>query len=95
MTCNNIDRIDVSIKDRPSRMKFVREITGPSYKKRLEILEGNGDLAELTEGMTTDKVFFANSLQTKYSSDEIMKKIAKAEEALVSNVVKIGDEEKS
>jgi predicted AAA+ superfamily ATPase len=95
MTCNNIDRIDVSIKDRPSRMKFVREITGPSYKKRLEILEGNDELAELTEGMTTDKVFFANSLQTKYSSSEIMQKIAKAEEALISNVVKVEDEEKS
>lgn len=82
MTCNNIDNIDVSIKDRPSRMKFVREITGPSYKKRLEILEGNEELAELTEGMTTDKVFFAKSLSNKYTNQEILEKIQTSELAL-------------
>ena len=82
MTCNNIDNIDVSIKDRPSRMKFVREITGPSYKKRLEILEGNDELAELTEGMTTDKVFFAKSLSNKYTNQEIIEKIQTSELAL-------------
>lgn len=82
MTCNNIDNIDVSIKDRPSRMKFVREITGPSYKKRLEILEGNDELAELTEGMTTDKVFFAKSLSNKYTNQEILEKIQTSELAL-------------
>jgi len=94
MTCNNIDRIDVSIKDRPSRMKFVREITGPSYKKRLEILEGNDELAERTEGMTTDKVFFAKSLLNKYSAEEIMQKISKAEEALITKEKKLENETK-
>lgn len=94
MTCNNIDKIDVSIKDRPSRMKFVREITGPSYRKRLEILDGNDELAELTNGMTTDKVFFAKSLQNKYSAEEIMQKISKAEEALVNKENKIENETK-
>jgi len=96
MTCNDIDKIDLSIKDRPSRMKFVREITGPSYQKRLEILEGNDELAELTEGMTTDKVFFAKSLKDKYSPEEIMQKISTAEEALVDNKDKeeIKDENK-
>jgi SpoVK/Ycf46/Vps4 family AAA+-type ATPase len=82
MTCNNIDNIDLSIKDRPSRMKFVREITGPSYQKRLEILKGNDELAELTEGMTTDKVFFAKSLSDNYTNQEIMAKIQNSERAL-------------
>jgi hypothetical protein len=94
MTCNNIDRIDVSIKDRPSRMKFVREVTGPSYQKRLEILEGHNELAELTEGMTTDKVFFAKSLQNKYSAEEIIQKISKAEEALITKEKKLENETK-
>lgn len=75
MTCNDIDKIDSAIKDRPSRMKFVREITGPNLAKRLEILDGDIELAELTEGMTTDKVFFAKSLINKYKNDEIMLKL--------------------
>jgi hypothetical protein len=75
MTCNDIDKIDVSLKERPSRFKFVREITGPSYAKRLEILDGNIELAELTEGMTTDRVFFAKSISDKYENSEIIEKI--------------------
>jgi hypothetical protein len=75
MTCNDIEKIDDSLKDRPSRLKFVREITGPSYVKRLEILDGDLELAELTEGMTTDKVFFAKSIAGKYSNEEIMIKL--------------------
>lgn len=75
MTCNDIDKIDDSLKDRPSRFKFVREITGPSYVKRLEILDGDIELAELTEGMTTDKVFFAKSMSGKYTNNEILEKI--------------------
>jgi len=63
------------LKDRPSRFKFVREITGPSYAKRLEILDGDIELAELTEGLTTDKVFFAKSMAGLYSNDEILDKI--------------------
>jgi hypothetical protein len=71
MTCNNIENIDDSIKRRPSRMKFVREITAPSFKKRLEILN-NFELSEFTDGMTLDKVFFAKSLIGKYSNEEII-----------------------
>lgn len=75
MTCNDINKIDNAIKDRPSRMKFVREITGPNFAKRLDILDGNVELAELTEGLTTDKVFFAKSIDGKYENNEIMTKI--------------------
>jgi hypothetical protein len=75
MTCNDIDKIDDSLKDRPSRFKFVREITGPSYAKRLEILDGDIELAELTEGFTTDKVFFVKSIAGKYTNKEILEKV--------------------
>ncbi len=75
MTCNDIEKIDDSLKDRPSRFKFVREITGPSYAKRLEILDGDIELAELTEGLTTDKVFFAKSMAGLYENNQILEKI--------------------
>jgi predicted AAA+ superfamily ATPase len=82
MTCNDIDKIDASIKDRPSRMKFVNEITGPNYENRLDILDGNIELAEMTEGMTTDRVFFVKSLTDKHSKDEIFKIIHKENEVI-------------
>ena len=82
MTCNDIDKIDASIKDRPSRMKFVNEITGPNYENRLDILDGNIELAEMTENMTTDRVFFVKSLTDKHSKDEIFKIIHKENEVI-------------
>ena len=72
MTCNDIDKIDTSIKERPSRMKFVTEITGPNYENRLRILDGNIELAEITEDMTTDKVFFVKSLMLTHTTEEII-----------------------
>jgi hypothetical protein len=84
MTCNDIDKIDVSIKDRPSRMKFVTEITGPNYSNRLSILEGNTELAEITEGMTTDRVFFVKSLSNSHTNDEIIRKLVKQNETIES-----------
>ena len=72
MTCNDIDKIDTSIKERPSRMKFVTEITGPNYENRLRILDGDIELAEITENMTTDKVFFVKSLMLTHTTEEII-----------------------
>ncbi len=74
MTANDINKIDDSIKHRSSRFKFVREIKAPSYDKRLEILEKE-NLAKLTDGMSLDKIFFAQSLNGKYSDKEIIEKI--------------------
>jgi len=56
MTANDIDRIDDSMKKRPSRFKFVRKFDSPSYKTRLSIL-GDKTLAKQTEGMSLDEVF--------------------------------------
>lgn len=72
MTCNDIEKIDDSLKRRPSRMRFVREITPPSFQKRMEIL-GNHNLSKMTEGMTTDQIFFAKSLMERYSNNEILR----------------------
>jgi ATP-dependent 26S proteasome regulatory subunit len=80
MTCNDINKIDDSIKDRPSRMKFVTEITGPNYENRLHILDGNIELTEATEDMTTDRVFFVKSLMYTHTNDEIIIKLNKQNE---------------
>lgn len=74
MTANDINKIDDSIKHRSSRFKFVREITLPSYERRLHIL-GKESLAVLTEGMTLDKVFFVQSIKDKYPEAQISDKI--------------------
>jgi ATP-dependent 26S proteasome regulatory subunit len=84
MTCNDINKIDDSIKDRPSRMKFVTEITGPNYENRLEILDGNIELTEMTEDMTTDRVFFVKSLSETHSVEQIAKKLNKQYEVTKS-----------
>jgi hypothetical protein len=74
MTANDIDKIDDSIKNRSSRFKFVREITLPSYQKRLDIL-GDEALAKLTDGLSLDKIFFVKSLKDNYTHEEIMVKV--------------------
>ena len=56
-------------------MKFVTEITGPNYENRLRILDGNIELAEMTENMTTDRVFFVKSLATSHTNEEIISKL--------------------
>ena len=56
MTANNIDRIDSSLKCRPSRFKFVREFGNPNRTLRAKIL-GSTELADSTEGMSLDEVF--------------------------------------
>lgn len=64
MTANDIDRIDDSLKKRPSRFKFVRELTPPSYDIRLKILKDE-KLAQESEGMTLDQVFTLSSLRNE------------------------------
>lgn len=71
MTCNDIKKIDDSLKNRPSRFKFVREITQPSFKKRLEIFD-DLELAELTEDMTLDKIFVLKSLLQRHNKKEAL-----------------------
>ena len=56
MTANNIDRIDSSLKCRPSRFKFVREFGNPNRSLRAKIL-GSAEMADSTEGMSLDEVF--------------------------------------
>lgn len=56
MTANDIEKIDDSIKNRPSRFKFVRMFKEPDYDIRKRILV-NEDAARVTEGLSLDEVF--------------------------------------
>jgi len=56
MTANDIDKIDTSLKTRPSRFKFVRKFTNPSPETRMRILNDEVWVNQ-TEGLSLDQVF--------------------------------------
>ena len=56
MTANDISKIDDSIKHRPSRFRFVKEVGPPNEEVRMKILN-NKELVEQTAGLSLDKVF--------------------------------------
>lgn len=55
MTVNNIDRVDASIKARPSRMKFVREFEPPGPNVVSALLGDSG--AKIERQMSLDELF--------------------------------------
>lgn len=57
MTVNDISKVDDSLKNRPSRFKFVKEFSHPSADVRSRILK-DPQLVAKTEGYSLDKVFF-------------------------------------
>lgn len=56
LTANDITKIDDSLKKRPSRFKFVKELECPSADIRKKILS-RSECVEATDGMTLDQVF--------------------------------------
>ena len=59
MTANNIDKVDVALKYRPSRFRYVRELTAPSVEICEEILGSN---AHAFEGCSLDILLFVKDL---------------------------------
>jgi hypothetical protein len=56
LTANDIEKIDDSLKKRPSRFKHVKEFGPPSIEARKKILSKD-ECVEATDGMTLDQVF--------------------------------------
>jgi hypothetical protein len=56
MTVNDLSKVDDSLKDRPSRFRFVREFGPPSAAVRATILKDDS-LVDVTEGLSLDKVY--------------------------------------
>lgn len=55
MTVNDIEKVDDSLKNRPSRFKFVKEFGNPSRQVRAKILPN--ELVDSTEGLSLDHVY--------------------------------------
>lgn len=75
MTTNSIDKIDYSLKNRPSRFKYVIEFHNPQNEIREKIL-GCKEFVEKTEGLSLDqtikvKEFLNNGLTIDKSLDRI------------------------
>lgn len=58
MTVNDLGKVDNSLKERPSRFKFVREFGPPSDEVRMRILKDQ-NLVRLSKGLSLDKVCLA------------------------------------
>ena len=55
LTVNDINKVDYALKNRPSRLKFVREFKCPELETRLKLLPK--EWAENTEGFNLDQIF--------------------------------------
>ncbi len=55
MTVNDIAKVDVALKSRPSRFKFIREFPCPELETRMKLLPK--EWAEGSEGFSLDQVF--------------------------------------
>ena len=64
MTANDIEKIDSSLKMRPSRFKFVRQFSSPSSETRMRILN-DLDAVKQTSGLSLDQVFSWRDTQGK------------------------------
>ena len=64
MTANDIEKIDTSLKMRPSRFKFVRQFSSPSSETRMRILN-DLDAVKQTSGLSLDQVFSWRDTQGK------------------------------
>lgn len=62
MSANDINKIDDSIKNRPSRFKFVKEFGPPCADVRFKILQDKNKVT-MTEGLSLDKVFHFSANQ--------------------------------
>lgn len=77
ISCNDIDKIDDSIKNRRSRVKFIREIKPPSPLILKRILEDDV-LVKQANGLSLDKVFYLKGqLDAGFNLDYILKNINK------------------
>jgi len=66
MTVNDISKVDVALKTRPSRFKFVREFLNPDISVRERILGNDPEILKKTEGMSLDGVFsLCDSMKAK------------------------------
>jgi hypothetical protein len=74
MTVNDIEKVDESLKNRPSRFKFVRQFENPDQESRIKLLGEEWSAA--SEGLNLDQILRLKDLQNQnISCEEAIKKI--------------------
>ena len=74
MTTNDIDKIDDSLKNRPSRFKYVIDFPNPNLETIEKIL-GSYDEALKLEGMNLDQILTVKEYRRNIEIDEAIKRI--------------------
>ena len=69
LTTNNLENVDVSLKERPSRFKYVIEVKNPSDEIRGTIFDNQEDI-DRTQGMSLDE------LKEQMKMQKIVEKLA-------------------
>jgi len=77
MTVNDLSKVDNSLKDRPSRFKYVIEFSNPNIQTILDIF-GSDDKAKSLLGMNLDQILTVKQYQDRgFTFEESIKKISK------------------
>lgn len=75
MTVNDIEKVDDSLKYRPSRFKYVIEFQNPSFEVRKKVLN-NDDFATKTENLSLDQILkLKEFINVGYSFEQASTKI--------------------
>jgi len=69
LTANDIEKVDVSLKMRPSRFRLVKEMAYPTVSTRERIF-GDSDLVERTDGLNLDQMLTIKQMLDEGSSFE-------------------------
>lgn len=74
MTVNDIEKVDESLKNRPSRFKFVRQFENPDEETRIQLL--GEEWAAASQGLNLDQILRLKDLQNQnIDCKEAIKKI--------------------
>jgi len=89
MTANDISKVDIALKSRPSRFKYMKEFGNPSKKVRTHLLNG---WADHTDGLNLDQIVRLSEFKQEDCSLEEATSKLKAD--VVENIAKDGYKER-
>jgi hypothetical protein len=88
ITCNDINKIDDAIKNRPSRMKHKIYFTNPTKEEIFEILK-DYQLTELAYGLNTDQIYMIKDMLLIQNKEYIIKYINENKTLNINNEISI------
>lgn len=85
MTANDISKIDNALKNRPSRFKYVKELSNPSGEIRKQLLPE--EWIEKTEGFNLDQVFMIKQFcEAGYNLEDSLEKMNRLESIIPDEI---------